>query len=390
MIYSFQIAASGELVFGTDSVKTLAQYIFSHRFSRVSIIVSTTFSQSDYFSQIVESCRSSEFSVVIYPVTGEPTVTSVDALVEKIYDDESDMIVGIGGGSALDTAKAVSSLVYYAQVNQSTASVQRFLEGVGLLAAPEGRLPLVMIPTTAGTGSEATNNAVIANIGPEGFKKSLRHETYRPDLVIIDPQFSVTVPHATTAASGLDALTQLMEAYLSVKSNIFIDSLALPAITQIGKALPRLLNGELENLSLRADMAYSAYVSGIAISHVGLGYVHGLAGPLGGLHGAPHGVLCGSLIGPIHRAMVDQAELGEDSTEFVRKMNCIAEAWGVHGPAGVVNHIEQVVSSAKFPTLRRYGFTVEELYKVAKTNPRRNSPIALSVETISSILTSLY
>jgi alcohol dehydrogenase class IV len=197
---------------------------------------------------------------------------------------------------------------------------------------------------------------------------------------------AVTVDHHQSAASGLDALTQLMEAYTSTRANLYIDSLALGAIGKLGLALPQLLNGHLDDITLREDMAYAAYISGLAIAHAGLGYVHGLAGPLGALHHAPHGVICGKLIGPINAALLAQPE----SNTYHDKLRCIASLWNLKDPSAVIRHIESIVAQAQFPSLKSYGYTLEELKHIGLANPKRNSPVSLEENQLVAILEQLY
>jgi len=391
VIAPFSIAATGKLTFGSGTFSTLGDHVLRAGYERVHLIVSSSSFRMAQVTNFVETCTASAIEVHIAQVSGEPSVSSVDALARRSAELRCDAVIGIGGGSVLDTAKAVAVMAKEIDTQGTFISVKRYLEGVGDREAPAGRLPLIAVPTTAGTGSEATKNAVIAEVGPEGFKKSLRHDLYIPDLVIIDPDLALAVPRAVTAASGLDALTQLLEAYVSVKANPFIDSLALEAIGTAGVALPRLLAGELDQVDLRADMAYAAYISGVAIANAGLGYVHGLAGPLGGLHDAPHGVICGSLIAPVHRAMVARASSRNGaSAKFLEKLDGIAYYWNVDGPQGVIDHIAHIVELADLPRLHTYGFTKDELTRIGAKNPSRNSPVMLESEEVVSILHALY
>lgn len=378
----------GNLTFGVGAFGTLSEYLVHSGYRQVSVVVSSSSARMRQFATFIEACESHQIAMHISRVSNEPSVSSVDTLATEIAERHCDAVVGIGGGSVLDTAKAISVMARVIVEQGKSISVRRYLEGVGDLEAPRGRLPLIAVPTTAGTGSEATKNAVIAEVGPTGFKKSLRHDSYIPDLVLLDPELARSVGHAVTAASGLDALTQLLEAYVSVKANPFIDSLALEAIGMAGNALAALLSGNLDRLDYRADMTYAAYISGVAIAHAGLGYVHGLAGPLGGLHEAPHGILCGSLIGPIHRAMVERAQRQNDlpATTFLRKLDRIAHRWSVDGPQGVVDHITRIAALAELPRLRSYGFTSEELTRIGAKNPARNSPVSLEAEDVIAIL----
>ena len=160
-------------------------------------------------------------------------------------------------------------------------SIKDFLEGVGTKKAPSYRLPLILIPTTSGTGSEATKNGVVAQVGEDGFKKSFRDDSYIPDIAIIDPSLTLSVPKDITLSTGLDTLTQLIEGYVSVMKNTYIDSIALPAIHNAGEALSSLADGNLDDIDARSAMSYASYISGVTLAHKGLTYVHGLSGPMG-------------------------------------------------------------------------------------------------------------
>ena len=381
MIAPFSLGRLGALEFGSGSFAKLPEQLAASGDHTYAVMISATCARNPSIQGPLAGLSHHQ-----YLVSGEPSVSSVDSFTKHVASDGCTAVIGIGGGSVLDTAKAVSVMVRHTRETGKSESVMRFLEGVGDLKAPESRLPLIMVPTTAGTGSEATHNAVISQVGPQGFKKSLRQVAYSPDMVVIDPTLALTVNHHVTAASGLDALTQLLEAYTSTRSNPYTEALALGAIGKLGLALPQLLDGKLDDISLREDMAYAAYISGICIAHAGLGYVHGLAGPLGALHHVPHGVICGALIGPVNAALVQQS----DGQEFHDKLRSIGQLWHLDGPYAVVHHIESIVAQAQFSPLRSYGFTQEELKRIGLTNPKRNSPIALSSDQLISLLDRLY
>lgn len=382
MMANFSIAATGNLLFGADSFGELPRLLHAHGYLRAAFITSKTFSLQPRFAVIAGNLHAFSINLEVYPVSGEPTVESIDAIASEVARTGCDVVVGIGGGSALDSAKAVSAMapLYRGDIPPQDRSVRRYLEGVGDLAPPADRLPLFAVPTTAGTGSEATKNAVVAEVGPHGFKKSLRHDSYIPDQVILDPALAVGLPHSVTAASGLDALTQLLEAYTSVSSNPFIDALALDAIGRVGNSLGPLLSGATDTVELRAQMAYGAYISGIAIANAGLGYVHGLAGPLGALHHAAHGAVCANLVAPVNRAMMEVA-----TPSFARKMECIGELWH----ADPLAHLQHLTELAALPRFGDFGFTKGELDAIGAKDMRRNSPVALTPATVTGILHSL-
>lgn len=217
-------------------------------------------------------------------------------------------VAAVGGGSALDAGKAVAAMVPVfldaLAAGGEPPSVADFLEGVGT-RAPEGRrVPLVLCPTTAGTGSEATKNAVLSRVGPGGFKKSLRHDAYVADLAAVDPALALGCPRGVTAASGLDALTQILEAWTSPLASAPVRALCAGGTRAFEAAfLPALADGA--DLDARSGLAWAAWASGVALANAGLGAVHALASPLGAAAAVPHGVVCGRLLLPATRLNLD-------------------------------------------------------------------------------------
>ncbi|NCB01028.1 MAG: iron-containing alcohol dehydrogenase [Spirochaetia bacterium] len=392
MVNQFSLLQVNKVDFGVGSFKKLASYIDSYK-SRGDLLflMSTKIANHPEVLSLIASLKEEDVQVHSALVSGEPTVASIDTITKTYYETRVSLVVGIGGGSVLDSAKAVSVMLFHQHKwKDQDLSIKTYLEGVGTKEAPSYRLPLILIPTTSGTGSEATKNGVVAQIGEGGFKKSFRHDSYVPDVAIIDPSFTLTLPLEVTASSGLDALTQLMEGYVSTTENFFIDSLALPAIHKGGLALTHLLDGHLDDISSRSDISYASYISGVTLAHKGLTYVHGLSGPMGAVHSIPHGIACAKLMGPINRAMVEN-ELKEENIDspYLVKMDAIAKGWGKKNALEAVEFIEQMVEKADFKPLREYGFTKEDLKKLSKMNSKRNSPVTLSETTIYDILISL-
>lgn len=389
MIEQFTLSAAGSLLFGRGTFDGLDSLLAQRGWRRIALVVGNSFSRSDACASFASRLHDRKIETMILRVSGEPTVGSVDALSADVAASGCDAVVGIGGGSALDTAKAVSVMARDIAATGEHISVKRYLEGVGDVAPPALRLPLIAVPTTAGTGSEVTKNAVIAETGPGGFKKSLRHDSYVPDLAVIDPLLALSVPNSVTAASGLDAVTQLMEAYVSVKANPYTDSLTLEALALAGNALPRLLDAGADDVSLRGDMAYAAYISGVAMANAGLGYVHGVAGPLGGVRSIPHGIACGLLLAPVVGAMADVLERTGGPVQFGGKLDRIAEIWHVGDRRGVVRFLQNLVTAAALPGLGFYGFTQDDLIAIGSHAAKRNSPVSIDAKTMVDILLSL-
>ena len=223
--------------------------------------------------------RSESFGIKYHHVvvSGEPSPELIDTTVEKYRNEAVDAIVAIGGGSVLDAGKAISAMLH------RTESIKEFLEGVGTIEHPGTKLPFIALPTTSGTGSEATKNAVISHVGKSGYKKSLRHDNFVPDIAIVDPRFTLSCPQNITAASGMDCFTQLIESYLSDKANEYTDALAWEGLKEIKSSLVQsYMHGN--DIQARTGMAFASLTSGICLANAGLGVVHGFASSIGGLY----------------------------------------------------------------------------------------------------------
>lgn len=215
----------------------------------------------------------------------------MDDAVRTFRGSGIDVVIGVGGGSVLDAAKAIAGLLPHGN------SVMDHLEGVGPGLPYTGpATPFIAVPTTAGTGSEATKNAVLGVRGVGGFKKSFRHELLVPRYAVVDPLLLAACPPALIAANGMDALTQLLESYVSSRANPFTDALALSGLQAVRDGLLEWYDQGSSAAEGRSRMAYAALLSGITLAQVGLGSVHGLAAPLGAMFPIPHGVACGTLV----------------------------------------------------------------------------------------------
>ncbi|MDX8384075.1 MAG: iron-containing alcohol dehydrogenase, partial [Ghiorsea sp.] len=246
-------------------------------------------------------------------VEGEPSPMLVDKWVSQHQAFAPDVVLAIGGGSAVDAAKAVAGLL------PTGDSVMDYLEGVGKGKVFSGNTtPLIAMPTTAGTGGETSKNAVLSLIGKQGYKKSFRHENLVAKHIILDPELTLTCSPATTAACGMDAFTQLLESYVSHQANPMTDALAWSGLEQVSQALlPAYHDGN--NIHARAQMLYASSTSGITLANAGLGSVHGLASPLGAFFPIPHGVACGTLVSEATRTNIKAMQQREPNNPALLK-----------------------------------------------------------------------
>jgi alcohol dehydrogenase class IV len=335
------------------------------------------------WSRLTEDLLDMDIPFLDFTARGEPTPEMVDHFYREVVRDlgTCDTVVAIGGGSVIDAAKALAAALGMSSPGSEDVSIGDYLEGVGT-RKPDGRtLPLIAMPTTAGTGSEATKNAVLRALGPNGFKKSLRHDNYVPVAALIDPDLQVGMPLEVTRSSGLDAITQLMEVYVSTAANAVTDALALDGLRRAGRAFPRILGGD-DSVDLRTDMALGAYYSGVGLASVGLGVVHGIASPLGARRDIPHGVACGLTLAPSVRITAESE--GEGSDRGRRRYADIAEAMGLGDVPALIDTLEGW--AAPLPRLGSYGFSAEELPEVARESGLKNHPVELTREEILAIM----
>lgn len=329
----YQMAATPSLLFGADSFSRLPDALGLARGQMLLLIRSGSFASHRSCRVLLERLESEGVRTAEAVVRGEPTPEEVDAICAIHRRMDVSAIVGVGGGSVMDTAKAVAAMLTVDD------PVMNYLEGVGTKTHPGTRLPLALCPTTAGTGSEATKNAVLSRTGEGGFKRSLRHDRFVPDLAVVDPALMTSCPLSIAAATGMDALTQLIESWLSVKANRLTDALCLPAIVEALPALERMAadwedaSKPEARLEIMDAMAHAAYVSGVTLANAGLGTVHGFASTVGGAIPAPHGVVCGTLLPPVLAAIADAVHANpSEHAETAERLSTLARACGCAEP----------------------------------------------------------
>ena len=386
----FTIAPIPELIFGVGLIKSLPNIITARDFKNIAVITGgSSFINSVFWQDLSDSFIKAGIKFHHYVSTGETNPLKVDEIVEDLQNWNIDVVVAIGGGTVMDTGKAVSAMLCM------EGSIVDYLEGVGTKDPTGVRKPLICIPTTSGTGSEVTKNAVITRIGNNGYKKSLRHNGYIPDTAIIDPDLIVSCPVGLTVAAGLDAVTQLLESYVSIKSNPFTDNLALQGLHLAGRNLPKLV-GNGNNNNTRGEMAYAAFLSGITLANAGLGVVHGAASVLGALRPIPHGVVCGTLLGAATELIIEK--LGEGNSVSEQYLLKFAEA----GSALTGNNLNTPELNRKnliytlntwikdfgVARLSDYGFTENDLIKAAGITGLKNTPCRLETGDIVSMFLS--
>lgn len=387
----FSIARLPRIEFGAGVLKKLPDIIKSYG-SRILLITGArSFTDTPYWQFLIDQL---EHRTIIWQhatVVEEPSPTLIDDLVRDYANQHFAAVIGIGGGSALDTAKAVAGLL------QVQRSVMDYLEGVGPELPYHGpAVPFIAVPTTAGTGSEATKNAVLSVQGENGFKKSFRHDKLVAEYAIIDPDLLASCPPGVIAANGMDALTQLLESYVSLKANTLTDALAISGLRAVRDALIPFYHQQGELAQYREKMAYAALLSGITLAQTGLGSVHGLASPLGAFYPIPHGVVCGTLVAAATRINLHSMHMRELDNPALAKYRHVAEILcrqRFNDPKTafdtLIDLLARWTEELTLPRLSHYGLQPAGLDKViahCRGSSMKTNPIVLTDDEIRQIL----
>jgi alcohol dehydrogenase class IV len=361
----WQFATAGQILFGRGAAADAAA-IVSGFGSRVFVITSATPGRAAW---LIDELTRRGCACATLRVVGEPNLTLVREGTDSARRERSDVVVGIGGGSALDAAKAVAALA------TNDGDPLDYLEVVGrgqpLGAAP---LPCVAIPTTAGTGSEVTRNAVLT-VPDRRVKVSLRDARMLPRAAIVDPDLTLDLPPDMTAQTGLDALTQLIEPFLSVRAMPLVDALCRDGITRAARSL-RAACANGRDQTAREDMALASLFGGLALANAGLGAVHGLAGPIGGMFPAPHGAVCAALLPRVLGANLNGLRERAPASQTLLRMDEVARLLTGRPSASAdegVAWLADLVSDLAIPPLSDWGIAPADLPEIVRQAQRSSS-----------------
>lgn len=390
---NFSVARLPRIEFGHGALQKLPALIRQFGSPVLFVTGSHAFVQTQNWLDLLHEMHMDVIAYGHCLVTGEPSPIWVDEVVCAHADIQYTAVIGIGGGSVMDAAKAIAGLL---RVNHS---VINYLEGVGPeLAYPGPSVPFIAVPTTAGTGSEATKNAVLSVHGKDGYKKSFRHDKLVAEYALIDPDLLSTCPPYLIAANGMDALTQLMESYVSTKANAFTDALAVSGLRLIKDSLlVWYQNGAVEKEAM-SNMAYAALLSGITLAQVGLGSVHGLASPLGAFFPIPHGVVCGTLVAKCTEVNIQAMRQRDGDNPALARYKRLAEILcHCHYPdqetahAALISLLNQWTDKMQLPRLAGFGVTETDLDLLianCRGSSMQTNPIVLEDTEIRQILLS--
>jgi len=378
----FAFATATEIAFGSGA-RTIVGGRARIAGSRVLVVTGRSVQPS---AEVLASLHASGLPLVRWPVDGEPTVAAARAAVEAGRQHRADVVVACGGGSAIDLGKAVAALL------ANPGDPLDYLEVVGRgQALTERSVPFIAVPTTAGTGAEVTRHAVLS-VSEERQKVSLRSPLMLPVLAVVDPELTLALPPALTASTGMDALTQLIEPYVSVKANPLTDAICLEGLPRVARALRRAF-ADGQDLEARTDMALGSLFGGLALANAALGAVHGFAAPIGGRFPAPHGAVCAALLPSVMRANVHALQARGGDTDrldrYIRIARLLTEDPQATASDGVA-WVERLRDDLKIPSLGAYGVgrvDVDDLVSAAtQASSMRGNPIVLDPTELREVL----
>ena len=391
MIAPFSIARLPRIEFSTGVIGKLPGLIAQYGRRVLLVTGQRSFVESSHWPALLAALEKAGIAWEQTRVGDEPSPQQVDEAVRQFHGQGFTVVAGIGGGSVLDAAKAIAGLL------PSGDSVMDYLEGVGPEKPYQGpAAPFIAVPTTAGTGSEATKNAVLSVRGPNGFKKSFRHDLLVPEYALLDPDLLATCPKLQIAANAMDALTQLLESYVSSKANPFTDALAESGLKAVREGLFAWYEGSDQAAAGRAHMAYAALLSGICLAQTGLGSVHGLASPLGAFFPIPHGVVCGTLVGAATR--VNLAALRERDSNHLSWRKYARAAEILHGRhyasvdeahTALLVLLDDWTERLTLPRLSAYGIQESDFAHIiahSRGSSMKTNPLVLSDSEITAVL----
>lgn len=389
VVQSFNFSGMPQVMFGDGTLKHLIRHPLIQGAETILLVTGKTIQWSAAYRLFVRTLKTEADRIEDIVVSGEPSPGLIDETTAVMRSKNIDLVIAVGGGSVMDAAKAISAMI------PQKESVNAYLEGFPHSKKHNGiKVPLIAVPTTSGTGSEATQNAVLSQVGPKGYKRSLRHANFVPDLAVIDPTLMISCPRDVTAHSGLDALSQLMESYLSTHSSTLTDTLSLSAIQHFSEAFLPVCTNESKKTVLRGAMAYAALISGIVLANAGLGIIHGFASPIGGFFPINHGVVCGRLLAEATRMNIQclAAEHGGDHhylKKYARVANLLApcdEDNPLEACKILVETIEQWTEKLQIPRLGAYGITEVDFDRIIAATGMKNNPVNPTKDQMKTIL----
>jgi alcohol dehydrogenase class IV len=378
----FELATAGRILFGPGTLKEL-EPIAADLGRRALIVRGRNPDRARHLEAIV---RAANINYSLFEVHGEPTIERIEAGVKQAREIEADMVIGFGGGSVIDSAKAIAALA------TNPGSILEYLEVIGkgkqiALAS----VPCIAIPTTAGTGAEVTRNAVLASPAHK-VKVSLRSPYLLPRLAVVDPMLTCDLSRSVTASTGLDALTQLIEPYVCVRSNPVTDGFCVEGLKRVARSF-RSAFEDGHDIPARENMALASLFGGLSLANAGLGGVHGFASPIGGMFDAPHGAICAALLPHVMEINIRALQERARESAVLSRYDTIATLLTGSGKATSedgIRWVHDLCKDLRIPGLRTYGVSASDVPVVvkqaAKASSMKANPIQLTTEELTEVL----
>ncbi|GIK73015.1 MAG: alcohol dehydrogenase [Chloroflexota bacterium] len=378
----FEFATAQRILFGEGVLQEVGALASS--FGSRALMV--TGSHPERARLLLDLLEAASIKTIVFSIAGEPTVADAVAGVEAAHNASAELVIGFGGGSAIDAAKAIAALT------ANPGDVFDYLEVIGKAQPLDNpSLPVIAIPTTAGTGSEVTRNAVLAS-PQHGVKVSVRSPSMLPRVAMVDPELTYSAPPAVTASTGMDALTQLIEPFVSSRANPLTDAICREGLRHAARSLAVAVHHG-DNKSARRDMAFASLCGGLALANAGLGVVHGFAGPFGGMYHAPHGAVCAALLPEACavnlRALRRRAPESPALARFA-ELPMLLTGNPDATPEEMIAWLRSLVVEFGIPSLGRYGFQRDDasaiVAKARVASSMKANPIVLTDDELTEIL----
>lgn len=378
----FEFITAGRIVFGRGSLGRAGR--LAREFGHRALVV--TGSKPERAERLLSILKAAGVEGTTFPTPAEPDLSLAREGRDLARAEDCKLVVSIGGGSAIDAGKAIAALA------TNPGDVLDYLEVIGGgKPLPEPSLPFLAIPTTAGTGSEVTRNAVLAS-AEHGVKASLRSPSMLAKVALVDPALTDSMPSEVSATTGLDALTQLIEVFVCSRSNAFTDGLCREGIARAARALP-IVTKPAPGPGPRDDMALAALFSGLGLANAGLGAVHGFAGPIGGMFPAPHGAVCAILLGPVLEVNRRALEHRVPNSSALPRFDELGRLLTGRPEAGwqeAVHWVNELVQRLRIPRLRQYGIAAKDKAGVVdgalRASSMKANPVSLTRGELEEIL----
>lgn len=382
----FSFATASKIIFETGAAKRIPKFA-AELGTRPCLLTGSNPKRAGW---LIDELTESLNEPLVIPVSNEPDTKTAAQAAEAAREAGCDMVIGMGGGSVMDMAKIIAALI------TNTDDIYDYLEVVGrgnpLVQKP---VPLITVPTTSGTGSEVTANGVL--LSPEhGVKVSMRSTDMIANLAVVDPELAVSMPPKVTATTGMDALTQLMEAFVTHKANPVTDALCREGLMRAATALP-LAFADGSDISAREDMALASLLSGICLANAKLGAVHGFAAPIGGMSHAPHGAICAALLPHVMKVnlrALRERDPESPSQHAYQEVAVMLTADVTCTPEDGADWVLELCEEMSIPTLEKLGVKRQDFETLAENaanaSSMKGNPVDLNRDELLEILDLAY